>query len=114
VSQSRATGAAAGGSLRRGSWHNLRPMFERPGWAGNVCWLSGARLDQHRRQAGDATGHALARGRVLPQALEGPRTSRPGDPAEMTADPGACAVPLVLLSQNQHAGPACPAAAVPG
>jgi hypothetical protein len=38
---------------------------------------------------------------------------QPDDPAEMTADLGACAVPLILRSQNQQAGPACPADAVP-
>jgi hypothetical protein len=128
---------AAGGSLPGESWHNLPHSdracarhgvdhgqldasagliraFERLGWAGNIRWQSAARLDQHQRQAGDAAGHAIARGRVPVPAQEGPRMSRPGDPAKMTADPGACAVPLVLLSQNQQAGPACPADAVPG
>ena len=38
---------------------------------------------------------------------------QPDDPAEMTADLGACAVPLILRSQNQQAGTACPADAVP-
>ena len=68
-------------------------------------------MDQHRRQAGDAAGHALARGHVLTQALEGPRMLWPDDPAEMTADPGACVVPLILRSQNQQVSPAD---AVPG
>jgi hypothetical protein len=113
VSQSRATGAAAGSSLRRGELAQFASYVRAPGWAGNVRQLSGARLDQHRRQAGDAAGHAHARGGVLTQALEGPRMSRPDNPTEM-ADPGACAVLLVLLSQNQQAGPACPADAVPG
>lgn len=63
---------------------------------------------------GDAAGHALACGRVLTQALEEPRMPWPDDPAEMTADLGACAVPLFLRSQNQQAGHACPADAVPG
>jgi hypothetical protein len=60
-------------------------------------------MDQHRRQAGDAAGHALAHGHVLTQAPEGPRMPWPDAPAQMTADPGACAVPLTLRSQNQQA-----------
>jgi RNA polymerase sigma-B factor len=97
------------------SWTSAGPIrvFKRPGWSGNLRWLSGARLDQHERQAGDASGHALARGGVLTQAVEGPRMSRPDDAAEMTADPGACAVPLILRSQNQQAGPVGPADAGP-
>lgn len=45
-------------------------VFERAGWVSGVHWPSPARLDQHRRQPGDAAVQVLARGRAPALARE--------------------------------------------
>ena len=45
-------------------------LLEHIGWASGARWPTPARLDQHRRRAGDAAGHTLALGRASTPAQE--------------------------------------------